>query len=181
MTAFLVCVEQIDSKKCNRRAITILTMRPNQCQNVDNRIQSMALIGTPAGVYSVTETIPYVCQWLCPIKAPASSSTISTFHKCHLLSLRNHGSLCASPQNLNYLIGGLVYLPSGVGGLLAAYSIGKLLDRDYASIARKVGLPVDKKSINAGNLAEYPIEMARLRSTFVLIAIRYVNSVSFRT
>ena len=79
--------------------------------------------------------------------------------------------------NLNYLIGGLVYLPSGVGGLLAAYSIGKLLDRDYATVAQKLGLPVDKKSINAGNLAEYPIEMARLRSAFVLIAIRFVNSV----
>lgn len=59
--------------------------------------------------------------------------------------------------NLGYLTAGLVYLPSGVGGIIAAYTTGKILDRDYHNTARTHNLPIDKKSINANNLANYPI------------------------
>ncbi|KAG8529167.1 uncharacterized protein KY384_005802 [Bacidia gigantensis] len=46
--------------------------------------------------------------------------------------------------SLNYLTAGLVYLPSGVGGIVAAYLTGRLLDYEYRLTARKHGLPVKK-------------------------------------
>jgi multidrug resistance protein len=81
--------------------------------------------------------------------------------------------------DLNYLTAGLVYLPSGAGGILAAYTIGRILDRDYHSVARTHNLPVDKKSINANNLAGYPIEKARLRSAFVLLTISPTATIGY--
>jgi MFS family permease len=35
---------------------------------------------------------------------------------------------------------GLLYIPFGVGGMLASYPSGWLLDRDYRTIARKHGV-----------------------------------------
>jgi multidrug resistance protein len=81
--------------------------------------------------------------------------------------------------HLNYVAAGLVYLPSGVGGVLAAYTTGKILDREYDSVARKHNLPVDKKSIDANDLAEYPIEKARLRSAFVLLTISATSTIGY--
>lgn len=80
---------------------------------------------------------------------------------------------------LDYLTGGLVYLPSGTGGILAAYVTGRILDRDYDSVARIYGLPVDSKSINANNLMGYPIEKARLRSAFVILTISLVATIGY--
>jgi multidrug resistance protein len=81
--------------------------------------------------------------------------------------------------NLDYLTAGLVYLPSGIGGILAAYTTGKVLDRDYHNTARTHNLPIDRKSINANNLANYPIEKARLRSAFILFVISATSTIGY--
>lgn len=81
--------------------------------------------------------------------------------------------------HLDYLTGGLVYLPSGIGGILAAYTTGRILDRDYRTVANALDLPVDKTSINAGNLSQYPIEKARLRSVFVLLVISAIATLGY--
>ena len=70
--------------------------------------------------------------------------------------------------SLNYLTAGLLYLPSGVGGIIAAYLNGRLLNYDYWVTARKYGLPVSKTS---DNLAKFPIERARLRSVFYFLGL----------
>ena len=77
---------------------------------------------------------------------------------------------------LNYLTGGLIYIPCGVGGVLAAYTTGKLLDRDYVRTAKRYNLPVDKSS---NDLSNFPIEKARLLSIFPLLAISTSATIGF--
>ena len=45
-----------------------------------------------------------------------------TVHTCLAASL---STICIDLYGLSYLEAGLVYLPAGVGGILAAYSTGK--------------------------------------------------------
>ena len=78
--------------------------------------------------------------------------------------------------SLNYLTGGLIYLPCGVGGLIAAYTTGKLLDRDYIRTAKRYNLPIDKTS---NDLSRFPIEEARLLSVFPLLLISTIATLGF--
>lgn len=78
--------------------------------------------------------------------------------------------------SLNYLTGGLIYLPCGIGGVIAAYTTGKLLDRDYIRTAKRYNLPVNKSS---NDLSNFPIEQARLLSVFPLLAISTAATIGF--
>ena len=73
--------------------------------------------------------------------------------------------------SLNYLTAGLVYLPSGAGGILASYSMGRLLDHDYRVTARRYGLPISKAS---NDISKFPIEQARLRSIFPILVLNAI-------
>ena len=70
--------------------------------------------------------------------------------------------------SLNYLTGGLVYLASGCGGLIAAYGTGRLLDHDFQRFAK--GLP-EGMSKDKNDLTGFPIEKARLRSVLALLVV----------
>ena len=78
--------------------------------------------------------------------------------------------------SLNYLTGGLIYLPSGFGGILAAYLTGKLLDYEYRRTARRHGLPLSKSS---NDITEFPIEEARLHSVFYFIILSATATVGY--
>lgn len=78
--------------------------------------------------------------------------------------------------SLKYLAAGLVYLPSGAGGVVAAHTMGKLLDRDYRTIAQKYGLSVSKST---NSMAHFPIEEARLHSIFPLVAVSCLATVGY--
>ena len=78
--------------------------------------------------------------------------------------------------SLNYLTAGLLYLPSGIGGIFAAYLNGRLLNYDYRITARKYGLPVSKTS---GNLSAFPIERARLRSVFYFLGLSTIATAGY--
>ena len=78
--------------------------------------------------------------------------------------------------SLSYLTAGLVYLPSGIGGILAAYLTGKLLDYEYRQTARRHGLPISKSS---NEITEFPIEEARLRSAFYFIILSAVATIGY--
>ena len=81
-----------------------------------------------------------------------------------------------SIYSLSYLTAGLVYLPSGIGGILAAYLTGKLLDYEYRRTARRHGLPVSKSS---NEITEFPIEEARLYSAFYFIIISAIATIGY--
>ncbi|KPM41144.1 hypothetical protein AK830_g5441 [Neonectria ditissima] len=71
--------------------------------------------------------------------------------------------------SLNYLTTGLVYLPAGVGGLIAALSVGRLADYDYRAVQRLIAHRTTSGSAN--ELLEFPIEKDRLRSIFPFLAV----------
>lgn len=77
--------------------------------------------------------------------------------------------------SLNYLTAGLCYLPSGLGGAIAAYLTGKLLDYDYRIAARRYS--VSAESMNG--LSNFPMEKARLRSVFLFIIINSVATTGY--
>lgn len=78
--------------------------------------------------------------------------------------------------SLNYLTAGLLYLPSGIGGMVAAYLNGRLFNYHYRVTARKYGLPVSKTS---DNLARFPIERARLRSVSLFLILSAIATAGY--
>ena len=73
--------------------------------------------------------------------------------------------------SLNYLTAGLMYLSSGIGGILSAYCSGRLIDHDYSVIARQHNFPTSR-SLDTPH--GFPFEKARLRSVFPLLAVSAV-------
>jgi len=69
---------------------------------------------------------------------------------------------------------GLVFLPNGIGCVLGSLITGKIMDRDYkreaAMYRRKRGLP-DDMELKQQEHPGFPIEKARLRSTYFLLAV----------
>ena len=78
--------------------------------------------------------------------------------------------------SLNYLTGGLLYLPSGVSGIFAAYLTGRLLNHDYRVTARRHKIPVSEISQSSVN---FPIEQARLRSVFPFFVLSTVATAGY--
>lgn len=57
-----------------------------------------------------------------------------------------------------------MFIPIGVGGVLSAFSSGKLVDWNYRRHAKKLGIPVVKN--RRQDLTNFPIEKARLQVAF---------------
>lgn len=55
---------------------------------------------------------------------------------------------------------GLCYIPFAVGSVVGSVIVGKLLDWNYARVAKSVGVSIDRKRGN--DLRNFPIEKARL-------------------
>jgi len=77
-----------------------------------------------------------------------------------------------------------VYLPSGIGGLLAALLTGKLVDYDYRVVARSLHsspqeYPTVTNSRPSYDLLAFPIEKARLRSVFLFLAITSISTAGY--
>jgi MFS family permease len=95
----------------------------------------------------------------------------------------------ADVYSLNYLAAGLVYLPPGIGGLIAALFTGKLVDHNYRVVARSLPPSLSPAVVVAGgdaaaaaataastrnnpnDILNFPIEKARLRPVFAFLAI----------
>nr|KMM66556.1 hypothetical protein CPAG_02894 [Coccidioides posadasii RMSCC 3488] len=76
---------------------------------------------------------------------------------------------CIEIYDLNYLEAGLVYLPTGLAGIISSYSTGKLLDRDYKYVAEKLGRDTNLRAGEDND--DFPVEKTRLRSVWYLIII----------
>jgi len=74
-------------------------------------------------------------------------------------------SIFIPTYNLNFLEAGLIYIPFGIGAVLATVISGRVLDRDYRIIAKRYGITVDE--VRGDDMTEFPIEKARYRSIVV--------------
>ena len=63
---------------------------------------------------------------------------------------------------------GLSYLAGGAGTVVGGYANGKLMDRNYRATAREAGHTIDK--VSGDDLATFPIEKARSRGSWCLLA-----------
>lgn len=86
-------------------------------------------------------------------------------------------SLFIEIYQLNQLQAGLIYLPFGLGCTISTLVSGKIIDRDYRVIAKRYGLPVVKT--RGDDLAGFPIEEARTRSTFAPLGITTAVTIGF--
>ncbi|PGH13283.1 hypothetical protein AJ80_06393 [Polytolypa hystricis UAMH7299] len=76
---------------------------------------------------------------------------------------------CIELYGLNYLEAGLVYLPSGIAGVISSYTTGKLLDKDYRYVSKKLGCEINFRAEDGPS--SFPIEKTRFRSIWALIFI----------
>lgn len=67
---------------------------------------------------------------------------------------------------------GLTFLPGLVGMTIGGIIAGKLLDRNFAIVARKHGFPIDRKK--AQEMKDFPIEAARYRYIMPFAAMEVV-------
>jgi predicted MFS family arabinose efflux permease len=72
---------------------------------------------------------------------------------------------------------GLVFLAVGVGGIVAAFTQGKLLDWNYARHARKLNLPVSKS--RQQDLTNFPIERARLEISVFIVFFASLLTIAY--
>lgn len=61
------------------------------------------------------------------------------------------------------------FSPLGIAACIAAIANGKVIDWNYARVARKLGFPVDRKK--GDDLRNYPIESTRLQTVFPVMAL----------
>lgn len=62
--------------------------------------------------------------------------------------------------DFNNLQVGLCYIPFAIGAVLGSVIVGKMLNWNYARVARRIGVPADRK--RGDDLRKFPIEEARL-------------------
>lgn len=79
--------------------------------------------------------------------------------------------------HFNELKIGLSYLPRGAGIIIGGYCNGKLMDYNYKVTARKIGWTVSK--VSGDDLNHFPIERARSRGSFWLLAISTATLVGY--
>ncbi|CAG9978531.1 unnamed protein product, partial [Clonostachys byssicola] len=88
------------------------------------------------------------------------------------------GSQCVDIYGLDYLTAGLVYLPSGVGGVFASFATGKYLDRVYLKDAKSF-YGTDNIPGRHDYPPEFPIEKIRLHGVFLFIGGAVLSTVGY--
>jgi MFS family permease len=72
---------------------------------------------------------------------------------------------------------GLLYIPFGLGGLVASNISGLILNYDYRMTAQAHGLTIDKK--HGDDLHIFPIQKARFRSVWYFIAAAGICTIGY--
>ncbi|KAL4883877.1 major facilitator superfamily domain-containing protein [Aspergillus karnatakaensis] len=89
----------------------------------------------------------------------------------------------ADRYSLDGLIAGLAFLPSGIGGLLAAFLTGKLVDHDFQVVRRSLptSLNVETGGPSSANVEslDFPIEKARLRSVLPFFVTASIATLAY--
>jgi len=84
---------------------------------------------------------------------------------------------CIDIYHLDYLQAGLIYLPSGVGGALAAYGTGKLLDWNLKQFTARHGRGGGYR--RGDDISDFPIEQARFAGIYTLITVSAVGTAAY--
>ena len=71
--------------------------------------------------------------------------------------------------HFNELQTGLTYVPRGVGIIAGGFCIGKIMDYNYKTVARKIDWNIDE--VAGDDLQHFPIERARTRGSYFLLII----------
>ncbi|KAI0600587.1 putative MFS transporter [Biscogniauxia sp. FL1348] len=87
-------------------------------------------------------------------------------HSCLQASL---STVFVEIYHVSGLVAGLIYIPFGVGCSIASFVAGRIVDHDYRVLTETQGLDISQTV--ADDLAEFPIERARLRSCKYAILI----------
>jgi MFS family permease len=86
------------------------------------------------------------------------------------------GSQCPGLYNLDYLQAGLMFLPPGVAGAVAAKLQGVLIDRNYKRMCKQL----DGAEFQRGeDISDFPIEKARLRGATVMVVVTVAGTVGY--
>ncbi|KAK4242392.1 major facilitator superfamily domain-containing protein [Achaetomium macrosporum] len=86
------------------------------------------------------------------------------------------GSQCPEIYRLNSLQAGLIFLPPGVAGAVAAKLQGVLIDRNY----KRMCTQLDGAEFRRGeDISGFPIEKARLKGATVMIAVTVAATVGY--
>ncbi|KAI8674560.1 MFS domain-containing protein [Fusarium keratoplasticum] len=91
-----------------------------------------------------------------------------------------HASLATTMMevyHLNKLQAGLIYLPFGLGAIVATLASSKWIDHDYRVVAKAHGLPINK--VSGDDLLHFPIEEARIRSAFLPTFFSFVSVLAY--
>ncbi|KAH0559296.1 hypothetical protein GP486_004188 [Trichoglossum hirsutum] len=158
----------ISARGINRTLVSVLRHRTSDPLNAAQRSKKGALY------------VPNPMASLRVLFDRNTASTIFIGSAFYMLSMSLAASLSVLLINLyglNELETGFAYLPSGIGGLVGSQISGKLLDRDYRITAKEIGHEINRKS--GDDLARYPIENARLRSTSAFVAINVASVVGY--
>lgn len=86
------------------------------------------------------------------------------------------GVQCVEIYQLDYLTAGLIYIPAGVAGAVAAFITGKYLNRTYRLSVAK--LSADQEGFD-GDSPDFPIEGVRLKGAYFLIIASAIGSVGY--
>ncbi|KAF8247689.1 MFS general substrate transporter [Wilcoxina mikolae CBS 423.85] len=86
-------------------------------------------------------------------------------------------SLFLEIYGLDSLQVGLCYLPFGAGCAVASVGAGKIIDRDYRVVAKQNGITTNKRK--GEDMTRFPIEAARLRSVFWILAVFAATLVAY--
>ncbi|KAK1764932.1 MFS general substrate transporter [Phialemonium atrogriseum] len=84
---------------------------------------------------------------------------------------------CVEIYNLNYLVAGLIYLPSGIGGGVASYLTGQYIDWTYRG--RVKHLQDEGSSYDGSASPDFPLEKTRLKGIYVLITISALGTLGY--
>ncbi|KAH9906960.1 major facilitator superfamily domain-containing protein [Xylariomycetidae sp. FL2044] len=113
------------------------------------------------------------------------------FYKDTFLTLWIHGSfyvvdyafvaaladIYKDQYHFNEIGVGLAYLPRGVGIIIGSYFTGKLMDMNYRTTVKEMGLTINK--VTADDVFRFPIEKARSRHSFSMLGISTVTMVAY--
>ncbi|MCJ1265605.1 hypothetical protein MMC22_005485 [Lobaria immixta] len=103
----------------------------------------------------------------------AGASVNGIFYMSYVCIQASLSSLFIDIYGFKELGVGLVYLPFGLGCLIASFVSGKIMDRDYRVTAKANGVTIQK--VEGDDLAEFRIESARFRSSGYLITVAIVS------